>query len=1215
MAGNRQNHIIRQQIIEADFPDRQRVHDFYNKASSLVNNKLTPLMEELFDSLVPPSSLIRLDRLEIDLGATTYTGFEDSVLERLMPALEKELRNRLGLHASTTGLSAAQEAEKQMAGYAELLAHFLETGTLPWWATGELLSNPSAVFDLLLASDPGLLKGLLGKAARYDHVRRRLVYQFSEAQVRSIITLFEPGEAAFIFEYHEQVIAVQREKQVVKSETSDLRRAVLLFIITYLLTERGSHFDRRMLVKSTLMQLSAYYNISYESILLLFSSALSTTAEAKMAGDALPVMIGELLEEYIYTQPASREAYLRGEGEKHRAGEAIQKEQEALMNYLTLGYLPWTAGALSAEDLSEVYFKLERQVPQLLRQLISEAGRAECARKRMVELLPPPLIYNIVRLVEPANADLIINYVTTVEDLQATKYIVKAPRDQFSKTLWEFILAFLFVEKGSVFNARMFVESHVRKIARHYNLHFNDLLLFLVQDIGEGYRSLTDNTSLFYLLTGILKEQLDKGPQSMANTVEEPVTESAAPAGNRLAHVLAFWLQHGYMPWWAKDERQLSPETLMQQLLPRSPKDIVFLMKLSATSDRMRQRLLQQLSPDTLLGMMEVLPGNGAALEQFNTWLRFAERNEIRLDQEPLQRLLLRALWNAYHDSGFDTFNEALFARLSFGALAGLSGMPPATLLGLLKQEHVPGISSIEEQAAITREMDQETPALDLYELVAGQFSTQLHDRAKVLDELQRVLDHFLTWQQWPAYLKRIGPAQTDDVLKQVLRLLFREQREALRSLMAKETHAAQARMRLHDLLTAESGVEDRNIKALLGDYVGKDIARYLAEIIPGVQSTATLEEAFAKVRQLSDVAQRAQLLKILLSSATAARYAASHYRDGAFDELVEAVAAPEEIDFLHDVRSLLSLAGLDSPGREKLNALFREFSLLFFSSQSASFNRTLYLGRLFDFLSARLASWYLGELYRALLQAELSPLQFKDAGFVHVIPLIKNEASRQMAKDNASRLLAEQAQAGENPVKREEALQQIMDEAAKRRPDEESMKEETIKPPDEKIYIRNAGMVLLHPFLPMYFNRLGLMENGKFVDEGRQRRAVHLLEYLVTGAEGHEEHLLVLNKLMCGLEPSEPVERTIVLTEQERELSESLLNAVIQQWTRLGSTSVAGLRETFLQREGTLSPADEFWLLRVQQKGFDVLLQFLPWAFSMLKTGWMPKAIHVEWT
>ena len=80
------------------------------------------------------------------------------------------------------------------------------------------------------------------------------------------------------------------------------------------------------------------------------------------------------------------------------------------------------------------------------------------------------------------------------------------------------------------------------------------------------------------------------------------------------------------------------------------------------------------------------------------------------------------------------------------------------------------------------------------------------------------------------------------------------------------------------------------------------------------------------------------------------------------------------------------------------------------------------------------------------------------------------------------------------------------------------------------------------------------------------------------------------------------------------------LLQAVIAHWKAVGHTSVAGLRESFLQREGRLTrdktPAGDppRWRLRVQTRGFDVLLDRLPWSFQTIRLPWMQGALHVEW-
>jgi hypothetical protein len=76
----------------------------------------------------------------------------------------------------------------------------------------------------------------------------------------------------------------------------------------------------------------------------------------------------------------------------------------------------------------------------------------------------------------------------------------------------------------------------------------------------------------------------------------------------------------------------------------------------------------------------------------------------------------------------------------------------------------------------------------------------------------------------------------------------------------------------------------------------------------------------------------------------------------------------------------------------------------------------------------------------------------------------------------------------------------------------------------------------------------------------------------------------------------------------------EGLLSSLIAQWSILGRTSIAGLRESFLQREGALEETDESWRLRVEPRSFDMLLDRIPWGFNPLKLPWMAKVLHVEW-
>ncbi|MEO0474178.1 MAG: contractile injection system tape measure protein, partial [Bacteroidota bacterium] len=79
-----------------------------------------------------------------------------------------------------------------------------------------------------------------------------------------------------------------------------------------------------------------------------------------------------------------------------------------------------------------------------------------------------------------------------------------------------------------------------------------------------------------------------------------------------------------------------------------------------------------------------------------------------------------------------------------------------------------------------------------------------------------------------------------------------------------------------------------------------------------------------------------------------------------------------------------------------------------------------------------------------------------------------------------------------------------------------------------EAIYVHNAGLLILHPFLSRYFSGLDLMKEGEFLDESSAERAVYLLQYLATGKSDIPEQDLILNKILCGLDIAFPLSRDV---------------------------------------------------------------------------------------
>ena len=201
------------------------------------------------------------------------------------------------------------------------------------------------------------------------------------------------------------------------------------------------------------------------------------------------------------------------------------------------------------------------------------------------------------------------------------------------------------------------------------------------------------------------------------------------------------------------------------------------------------------------------------------------------------------------------------------------------------------------------------------------------------------------------------------------------------------------------------------------------------------------------------------------------------------------------------------------------------------------------------------------------------------------------------------------------------EVLQELFDERLNQTQlDIEGGHKLAIKPKsfsrDDKaaIYIENAWQSLLAPYLPMLFERLGFTVNGAFSGSIARERAVRLLQYSVNGSDTAPEYMMVLNKLICGIELERPVTRDIFLTDNEKALTDSLLLSMIEKWSKIGNTSIEALRESFLQREAVLTRKGDSWHLMIEPRSYDVLLDHLPWSYSTIKHGWMNSVIHVEW-
>ncbi|MBU3660690.1 MAG: hypothetical protein FGM14_12500 [Flavobacteriales bacterium] len=161
-------------------------------------------------------------------------------------------------------------------------------------------------------------------------------------------------------------------------------------------------------------------------------------------------------------------------------------------------------------------------------------------------------------------------------------------------------------------------------------------------------------------------------------------------------------------------------------------------------------------------------------------------------------------------------------------------------------------------------------------------------------------------------------------------------------------------------------------------------------------------------------------------------------------------------------------------------------------------------------------------------------------------------------------------------------------------------------------IIVENAGLILTHPFLKHFFNKVELIDDNNSIKD--PFLAVHILHYIATGKTQDWDHNLLFEKFLCNVPMITSIPRHITIPENILTEIDELLKAMLQNWTILSNSSPDLLRVEFLQRPGKLM-LDEYNVnLTIERKTQDILLDKLPWNISIVKLPWHKNLLYTTW-
>jgi hypothetical protein len=178
-----QRHQIMRQVLEVggcSGDTQQALSDL----RAIYYRRLLPIIDMTCSALSTAGQVHRLDLLEIDLGMQSLDSFERSIAEAFEAAFARALADAL----------ATTEPETPDAELA-LIAYFMHTGMVPWWADRSDARLLDASLEALIARAPDALRDAIERATADAAVWRRIVRAFPDRLLDALMALLMPPGA------------------------------------------------------------------------------------------------------------------------------------------------------------------------------------------------------------------------------------------------------------------------------------------------------------------------------------------------------------------------------------------------------------------------------------------------------------------------------------------------------------------------------------------------------------------------------------------------------------------------------------------------------------------------------------------------------------------------------------------------------------------------------------------------------------------------------------------------------------------------------------------------------------------------------------------------------------------------------------------------------------------------------------------------------------
>ena len=207
------NHLIGKQVFNLELVNSENSYALQQEISDMVWKDLAPRMEVLFDSVAGKDELLRIDKMELDLGTMDLREVDmDELVHRIIELLRHELLSRTPITETSKGNrnSKGYAVRSKREHYFELWLYWLEKGCLPSYTI-----SPEPNWILLVLENLGLedeaIKRLAETLKNHPTAIERLILQHRSKDLKSLVELYTGFSQTVLLEGLKQLHALYRD--------------------------------------------------------------------------------------------------------------------------------------------------------------------------------------------------------------------------------------------------------------------------------------------------------------------------------------------------------------------------------------------------------------------------------------------------------------------------------------------------------------------------------------------------------------------------------------------------------------------------------------------------------------------------------------------------------------------------------------------------------------------------------------------------------------------------------------------------------------------------------------------------------------------------------------------------------------------------------------------------------------------------------------------